>query len=144
MTIIVIPCGASKGATAAKARDLYTGAMFKHTLAAAEAIAADVPGSRIVIMSARYGLLDLETVVEPYDQRITDEGAVTAGIVAMQASTFGIDFEGEADVFALLPLTYYRVLDAALRQLDVYAQNVYETAAGIGEQRNINRLAARG
>ena len=49
-TYYVIPCGAEKQDKAAPARDLYTGSMFKHTLAAALA-----QGDRVLVMSAKHG-----------------------------------------------------------------------------------------
>lgn len=143
MSVYVIPCGAEKRAHPAAARDLYVGQMFTNTLRAALATAAlDEPPSRVLILSARHGLIDLDTVVEPYDQRIDAPGAIAAHTVAEQAAAFGIDWDAEDDVYALLPRPYLRLLDDALRMCDVYVLDVYEATAGIGEQRHINRAIA--
>lgn len=144
MTVYVIPCGAEKRLHAAKARDLYVGQMFTNTLRAAlnDAAHNDEP-TRVVILSARHGLLDLDAVIEPYDQRIDAPGAIDAQTLAAQALSMGIDWDADDEVYAMLPRPYLRVLDDALRQLDVYVVNVYEATAGIGEQRCVNRHLAQ-
>lgn len=60
--LAIIACSASKLDKAAPARDLYTGALFKASLAVAEDMA-----DRVVILSAKHGVLELDAVVEPYD-----------------------------------------------------------------------------
>ncbi len=128
----IIPCGAEKQTTPAVARDLYTGSMFKHTLAAALAQG----GGTVLVLSAKYGLVKLDTVLEPYDLRMGQPGSVSAATLCAQAEALGIDWTSE--VYALLPGAYLRTLDAAMRTIDVYIQQVYETARGIGDQRHIN------
>lgn len=144
MTVYVIPCGAEKRPHAAAARELYVGQMFTNTLSAAMQRAAnDGPPARVLILSARHGLIDPDTIVEPYDQRIDAQGAIDAETVAEQAAAFGIDWDADDNVYALLPRPYLRLLDDALRMRDVYVLDVYEAAAGIGEQRHINRAIAQ-
>lgn len=109
MTTYVIPCGAGKADTARAARDLYTGSMFSHTLAAAEALAE--PGDRILVLSARYGLVDLDEVLEPYEQRMDRPGRIEVDTITVQAMLHDVG----QDVFALLPRAYFTALDAALR-----------------------------
>lgn len=140
----MIPCGAEKLDHAAPARDLYVGTMFRHTLAAVAANAShdeqDGYATRILILSARYGLVELDTVIAPYQQRMADPGSITADELTAQALALGIDWG--ADVYAFLPSTYMTRLDAGLRPLDVYAADVYEATGGIGMQRRVNRIAA--
>lgn len=75
-TLFVIPCGGSKLPLSSPARSLYTGAMFRFCLTVveeeAELAAAAGRDVAVRILSARYGLLDLDTLVEPYDRRMTD------------------------------------------------------------------------
>lgn len=142
----VIPCGGAKLDHAAPARDLYVGQMFRHTLGNVERLVAlDVEEgrgpARVLILSARYGLIEPDQLVEPYDQRMDRAGSVTADVVAAQALALGIDW-GSA-VYAVLPRPYLARLDAALRTLDVYVQDVYEACTGIGEQRRVNAIIAR-
>jgi hypothetical protein len=133
---MVIPCGAGKLDHAAPARDLYTGQMFRHTLAAAQA-EADAISGRVLILSARYGLVELDAILEPYNTKMGDADSVATETLTAQALALGIDWG--AEVYGMLPGAYYRKLDAALRPLDVYLQDVYEATAGIGEQRGVNR-----
>lgn len=84
--LAVIGCGARKLEHPAAAADLYTGGYFRAALAAARAIA----GPRVLILSARYGLLDPAQVVEPYELRITDPGAVTVEELRHQAHALDV------------------------------------------------------
>ena len=138
MTTYVIPCAGAKLDHPAPARDLYTGSMFRHTLAAAEALAE--PGDRILVLSARYGLVDLDEVLHPYEQRMDRPGRVDTDVITVQAMYHGIG----SDVYALLPRVYFTALDAALRPLFIWVQDVYEATAGIGEQRRVNVNARQG
>jgi hypothetical protein len=142
----VIPCGAAKLDHPAPARDLYTGQMFRHTLAAAEAAATwdrthGCGEARILILSALHGLTELHAVKAPYEQKMGQPGSVTPAELTAQALDLGIDWG--SDVYALLPAAYYTALDEALRPLCVYVQPVYEAAPGIGYQRNVNACIAR-
>lgn len=142
----VIPCGGQKLDRPAPARDLYVGQMFRHTLANVERLAAldEAEGrgpARVLILSALHGLVDLDQELAPYDQRMDQKGSVSAEVLAAQALERGIDWG--AQVYALLPKPYLARLDAALRTLDVYVQDVYEGCGGIGEQRRVNALIAR-
>lgn len=142
----VIPCGGAKLDDASPARDLYIGSMFRHTLANVERLAgmdeAEGRGpARVLILSARHGLVQLDDVLEPYDQRMDAAGSVPADTLAGQALALGIDWG--AEVYALLPRPYLSRLDAALRTLDVYVQDVYEATGGIGEQRRVNSIVGR-
>lgn len=60
--MIFISCGKRKNAKSCKARDMYTGNYFKHCLMYAETFKTD-----IYILSAKYGVLDLEQDIYPYD-----------------------------------------------------------------------------
>lgn len=148
----VIPCGGAKLDRAAPARDLYTGSMFRHTLTNVERCAAGDEAAglgpvRILILSAKYGLVQLDDVLEPYDLKMGKTGSVTAETLAEQAYALGIDYG--AEVYALLPKRYLQRLDEALRTLYVYVQDVYEACGGpdgrdgIGPQRRVNAIIGR-
>lgn len=153
----VIPCGAAKLDHAAAARDLYTGQMFRHTyenvakLAAADQAAGRGGGQvRILILSALYGLVEIDQEIEPYDLKMGAAGSVTVERVREQATALGMGWgdgdayeDGPGEVYALLPKAYLRVLDEALREIYVYVQDVYEGCAGIGEQRRVNAIIGR-
>lgn len=141
----VIPCGGRKLDHAAPAAELYVGQHFRHALTnvqrLAEQDAADGQLARILILSALHGLVELDTVLEPYDQRMDQPGSITAEVLAEQALAFGIDW-GSA-VYAFLPRPYLARLDEALKTLDVYVQDVYEACAGIGDQRRVLSIVGR-
>jgi hypothetical protein len=143
----VVPCGAGKLDHAAPAAELYTGSMFLHTLQAAaahaEAVIADGRPARVLIFSALHGLVELDTVLEPYDLKMGDPDEITADEVVEQAEALGMGWgPGEDDrpgeVYAMLGRAYLRVLDEALRELYVYAQDVYEGCSGNLQQKRVN------
>jgi hypothetical protein len=80
------PCGARKLDHPARAADMYVGSYHRACRRAAEAFR---PG-RLVILSARYGLLDLDDEIEPYDTPHGAAGAVTARLLREQAVGRGI------------------------------------------------------
>jgi hypothetical protein len=88
-TVVVLACGARKATRPAPARALYTGTYHR---AAQRAALAWVPASRVYVLSAKYGLLWLASpdLLEPYELRLGQPGAVTAEQVRAQAATFGI------------------------------------------------------
>lgn len=142
----IIPCGAGKLDRAAPARHLYTGSMFRHALTNVQRLAAqDVADGcgpvRVLILSARHGLVELDTVLQPYEQRMDRPGSASAQTLADQAAGLGIDWG--AQVYAFLPRPYLARLDEALRTLDVYVQDVYEACGGIGDQRRVLSIAGR-
>ncbi len=62
-TIVLISCVSKKQPHKAKAKDLYISPLFRKNLAYAQKLKPDA----VYILSAKYGLLDLEADVEPYD-----------------------------------------------------------------------------
>ncbi|HEX5750038.1 MAG TPA: hypothetical protein VFZ09_27660 [Archangium sp.] len=64
----LVGCGKEKLDRAAPARDLYTGPLFRAALEVAEAEF----GADVWILSAKYGLTDLDEVLEPYDLHLDD------------------------------------------------------------------------
>ena len=83
--IVLIGCGKEKAAEPCAAAELYTGPLFRDRLAYARAA-----GAPTWIVSALYGLVDLQQLVRPYDRNITDMSpvdraawclAVTAGLL---------------------------------------------------------------
>lgn len=104
--IVVIPCGAKKLSHAAAAKDLYQGSLFQACLGAARVL---VPDGRIRVLSGRHGLVQLDQVLEPYEQRIDQPGAISPGAVRAQAEAQGL--MGES-VVILAPSAYARVASA--------------------------------
>lgn len=88
--IVVISCGAKKQAVPSRAIDLYQGSYFKAARNWARSVA---PDARIFIMSAKYGLLPANKVVEPYNLRMGQAGSVTVATLRQQARALMIDRE---------------------------------------------------
>lgn len=65
-TIILISCVSTKLTTKAKAKNLYISPLFKMNYAYAESLKPDA----IYILSAKYGLVDPEKEIEPYEQTL--------------------------------------------------------------------------
>lgn len=85
--IVLVACGAAKRAEASKAGELYRGAMATCALRWARTV-TDV--GHIYVVSAKWGLLPHEQVVEPYQLRLGQPGAISAGTLRHQAMTAGI------------------------------------------------------
>lgn len=64
--IVLISCVKSKADHAAQARDLYTSFWFRQALR----YAAKRQPDEVFIFSAKYGLLNLDAVVEPYEKTL--------------------------------------------------------------------------
>lgn len=62
--IALIACSKSKVDYETKAEDMYVGNLFRLSLAYAKALQMD----KLYILSAKYGLLNIDTVIEPYDE----------------------------------------------------------------------------
>jgi hypothetical protein len=85
--IVVVGCGARKATHPTTAGELYTGSYHRAAQRAALALA---PRERVLILSARYGLLGLDDQVEPYQLRLGQPGAVRADDVRAQAARRGL------------------------------------------------------
>jgi hypothetical protein len=79
--LAIIPCGARKREGRHAARDLYVGPYFRAALRWAETSGAD----RVLVLSAKHGLLGLDELVDAYDLTFGQTGSVTAAEVEQQA-----------------------------------------------------------
>lgn len=61
--IVLISCVSRKQKQKSKGKDLYISALFRYNLKYARSLNPDM----IFILSAKYGLVDLEEEIEPYD-----------------------------------------------------------------------------
>lgn len=66
MTVVLISCVRRKMLTKCKAKDLYDSAWFHYAWNYAQSLDPD----RVFILSARYGLLDAKTEIEPYEETL--------------------------------------------------------------------------
>lgn len=85
--ICIIPCGKAKQEHASPAHAMYIGGYHKMCRRYAQTFANN---DRIFILSAKYGLLANDDIVQPYSLTLGQAGAVTAYYVIQQAQRFGI------------------------------------------------------
>lgn len=71
-TIILISCGAKKEKTPQRAEDLYIGGYFKKTLLYAKYLSKK-NNAEIFILSAKYGVLELNEIIKPYDLTLNNK-----------------------------------------------------------------------
>lgn len=64
--IVLVSCVKSKRGQRCRARDMYTSALFQKMMAYAKSLRPKC----IFILSAKYGLLSLEDMIEPYEQTL--------------------------------------------------------------------------
>lgn len=136
----MIPCSAGKLDEPTRAVELYTGSMFRHTLAAAQA-AVQRGGGEVLILSAKHGLVAPAELLEPYNVKMGDPGCVSVRWVRFQALVYlGVE---PATVYTLLPRAYLAVLAEALKGFGVRLVDLYAGTRGIGDQRAVNTRLAR-
>ena len=125
---VVIPCGGAKLPHSAHADELYTGSMFKDTLRTALTMTTR---DNVFILSAKYGLVQLDTVLAPYDLKMGQAGSVDADQVQRDLREL-IDFSTAYTLDALLPKAYLKVLEEATTD---WVNSHYEGCRGIGDQK---------
>lgn len=111
--IALVGCGASKLARRAPAKDLYTSSLFRLSRAFAE------QGEHWRIVSAKFGLLDPEEIIEPYEQKLGPKDVDHWGKVVANAIVSTFCFEdnlpiARAEVVFLCGKTYASAIRAAL------------------------------
>lgn len=129
MTIALVSCVVRKRPTPSIARDLYTSAWFRK----ASAYADDVSDTWY-ILSAKYGLLDLQEVIAPYDLTLNDMGIAqrrdwAKGILPILLSKF---MQGDVAI-VLAGLKYREFLVDPLLEIGVKVE-VPMKGLRIGEQ----------
>ncbi|AER47240.1 hypothetical protein SEA_WEST99_8 [Mycobacterium phage West99] len=137
--LVVIPCASAKREGVHAAAELYTSANFANTLRNAQAIAADMDNAKVMILSAKYGLVDLDQELASYDTKMGDAHCITVEGLAAQLAEIAPE---AIDMY--LPGAYRRTLAAAVELLNddednewISMNDVYEAAPGIGYQRGV-------
>ena len=94
--IVFLACTKSKADKACKAQDMYQGELFNKSLRYARRLQPKA----IYILSAKYGLLELDDPIEPYEQTLNGASKQTrkqwSYKVYKQLLAKGIDFNEEA------------------------------------------------
>lgn len=69
-SVYIVGCGASKLGHEAPARELYTGSLFVAARRHVEAL-----GALWLVLSAKYGIVEPDQVLAPYEQKLARRGA---------------------------------------------------------------------
>lgn len=140
--LFVVPCGRNKLDRPAAARELYASSHFRFALRQVET-AAHVEGGQVRILSALHGLVDPDTVLEPYDVTMISPNAISDHVLAVQLRDLALNTGLKVEVRAFLPAVYLAALRFAARYADqenladVTVHDYYENAPGIGYQRRV-------
>lgn len=148
---VVIPCGAAKASEPTTVENMYQGSMFKDALATARQLFTD---DRILVLSAKYGLMSLDDFIEPYDVKLGDPGSISSDYLVPDISDKivvpgSFDNAPLASVMSLLPNDYHKLLNEGLAatsdyilqssngvgKYSFYLEQVFEGSKGIGEQK---------
>ena len=125
--IVLISCASKKQAGKAKAKNLYSSPLFRLSLAYANSLNPD----KIFILSAKYGLLELEQEIEPYNLTLNslkdNEIKIWAEKVLEQLRKEA-DLENDEFIF-LAGEKYRRYLIPNIKNYKIPMQNL-----GIGKQ----------
>ncbi|MGN0207145.1 MAG: DUF6884 domain-containing protein [Muribaculaceae bacterium] len=133
--IVLIGCSKSKLDHCAPAKDFYQGSLFKKSLAAAR---KQYPKAQIYVLSAKYGLVPIDTVICPYDETLNGKPAnhikKWAANVTNQMKQFGINPNNDY-FFIFAGNNYHKYLP--LRKVT----NMFAGCKGIGEiLKKLNQL----
>jgi hypothetical protein len=132
--VVIVPCGGKKAQVSSiEAGALYLGSYHAATRRAANVLTSNGQTGMTLILSARYGLVTLDRVIEPYDLRAGQPGSITAGQVRAQAGELGIL---DAEVTVLAGRAYSSLVVAVWPG----AADLLAGTRGIGQQ--LARLAA--
>lgn len=108
--IVFIGCGAAKMKNACKAKNMYIGNYFRLCFAYAQTFTTQ---DNIYILSAKYGVLPLEKVIEPYNRTLNkmtkQEKQDWKDMVIEQL--INIDIKENTEVAFICGTNYYNLLE---------------------------------
>lgn len=131
-SLVLVSCVKSKATRRAPAQDLYTSAWFRKARGYAEAA-----GGPWFILSAQYGLVAPDTLLEPYELTLNDMGVAerrrwTATVMAQ----LGPLLTPQQPVILLAGGRYREFLSPELEALGSEVQTPLARIAGLGPQQN--------
>lgn len=121
--IVIVGCGSRKRDTPGPAADLYIGGYPRNAVAWARSV-----GARVLILSAKHGLIDGSEIIRPYHASWSrrhpgKERAATIASITPQLHAFGIT---DGDVAVLAGRDYllriYAASNRAVRPRNIFAE----------------------
>lgn len=103
---VIVGCGLLKARAPAPVADLYWSSYARTCVAWARSV---TDPQRLLVLSAKYGLIDGRTVIAPYDVTWASPQAVTAAALSEQIARFALT----GPVITLAGAAYRRRLDHA-------------------------------
>lgn len=136
ITIAVVGCGKTKLLKPARAKNIYTGPLFR----AARAYAEECDEWRIV--SARYGLLKPDQRIEPYDDRLKPKDAPQWGVQVANDLIRQFQGCGHYEILLLAGADYTTPIREAFEShRDINCISIHEPLAGLGLGRRLQWFA---
>lgn len=136
--IVFLSCVKSKRQNVCAAKDMYVSDMFKKSLAYAETLNA----KKIYILSAKYGLLELNDIIEPYNLTLNNmtekQRKEWAYRVCKQCERKGIKYNEKiiflcGENYRKYLMTKFQNSTAPLKNLGIGRQlSFYKKALGLG------------
>lgn len=121
----LVSCGAQKLTEPAEARHLYTSPLFRLSLTYAEQHC-----SRVYVLSAFHGLLDLDRVVAPYNRRLPTAKRERMAWGEHIAASIGARHNSDEPIMILAGVDYAHPLTVCLRTLFGWRDGGYKGWTG--------------
>ncbi|EWM19627.1 DUF6884 domain-containing protein [Kutzneria sp. 744] len=144
LTVFMLPCSAKKSSHPAPVRKLYIGSTFRQPLPVVtrEAALTAIWGydTRVRVLSARHGLLRLNEVIAPHEQRMEDLDTAATAVLRSLVCGQLTELAGKHDqveISAFLPRAYLRGLAGAAALAGHLVTDVYKGCRGIGDMRHL-------
>lgn len=113
MICVLVGCGKAKASARCAARLLYTGGLFRASYRYGVRVAAERGGS-MAIVSARYGLVNPDAEIDPYDATLADRSKAERALWAERIlSEVAIGAPARLELVLLMGATYAEPLKAA-------------------------------
>lgn len=144
--LLVIGCSEKKGTEAGRAMDLYQGGMFSLLNANLEAIDDYF---ELLVVSAKFGLIEGETVIPPYNTRMgkaSDSTSLDAYVKQHSASAIRLlksYSHKERDIYVILSKDYLTAFNALLGESKDAIIKRYKSAYISESHRGIGELRGR-
>ncbi|MCK4269837.1 MAG: hypothetical protein KAW93_05095 [Methanogenium sp.] len=133
-TLVVVPCGKTKiwkknpNHGPVMAKDAYTGTLFRLNRQYAEQF-----GDSWVILSAKYGLISPDTLIEDYNVTFNDPSTNPAGPKQLREQVIGFGFCSFETIIALGGRTYRDHVRNAFSICNVEIICPFDQCRGIGD-----------